>query len=177
MVFAEFFNAPPAWEQQIYSNNSKSTDPAIALIGFDDRGPTLYVRSQSQKIYGCKVTWSNDKTATTCFETGPDIIKKLQDPAPCPPIFQTLQPPGNVVSALAASPCRDDEHVQIDFVILSDKSIWRLLQGSGGAGESFADFFTLVTAIAGTVLGLIIGFVISRFARRNHNKHHQRESA
>jgi hypothetical protein len=92
MVFAAFFNAPPAWEQQIYSNISKSTDPAIALIGFDDNGSTLYVRSQSQKIYGCKVTWSNDATATTCFETGPDIIKKLRDPAPCSPstVFHKL---------------------------------------------------------------------------------------
>jgi hypothetical protein len=160
------FNVLPAWERQNYPSISESADPAVELIGFDDNGPALYVKSQSQKIYRCKVTWSNDTTATTCSEMGPDIIKELSDPAPCTPIFPTLQPPGNVVSSLEASPCRDDEYVQIDYVILSDSSIWRLLQGSGGAGEGLAAFFTLVSAAVGTILGLIIGFVISRIARR-----------
>ena len=170
-------NTPPAWERQIYPNISTSADPAVELIGFDYQAQVLYVRGQSQRIYPCSAPWFSDTAAIVCYKTLSSTATKLGDTTSCGPIFPTLQPPGNVISALEASPCQDDAHLQIDYVILNDNSIWRLIQSSGGVGESLACLFTMVCAAVGTILGLVIGFVISRIAHRNHNKRHQRESA
>ncbi len=161
------FNASSAWERQIYINNSASTDPAVELIGYDDQTQFLYVRGQSQKVYFCPVRWYSDTSATSCYKTQPSIAEKLGDSSPCKfRIFPTPHPPGNILSSLEAHPCSDDANVQVNWVILSDNSIWRSLQGSGGAGESLAELFALVSATVGTILGLIIGFIISRIVRR-----------
>jgi hypothetical protein len=159
------FNVSPAWEQQIYPSISEFADPAVELIGFDYQGQFLYVRTKSQKIYQCHVAWPSGTTTTVCTDAKPNNATKLEDTTSCRPVFPTLQPPGNVVSTLEASPCQDDAHLQIDYVILSDNSIWRLIQSSGGVGESLVEFFTLVSAAVGTLLGIIIGFAISRIAR------------
>jgi hypothetical protein len=165
LVLAAAFNASSTWERQNYPSISASADPAAELIGYADQSQLLYVKSRSQKIFQCHVAWPGEATTTVCVETRPNVAATVEDTTSCGRIFPTLQPPGNVVSALEVSPCRDDEYVQIDFVILSDNSIWRLLQGSGGAGESLAELFTLATVVIGTVLGLIIGLIISRIAR------------
>ena len=165
VLAAAVFNAPSIWEQQIYPSISASADSAAELIGFNFQAQLLYVRSRSQKIYQCHVAWPGYASTTVCTATEPNIGAKLEDSVPCPPVFPTLQPPGNVISTLEASSCQDDAHLQIDYIILTDGSIWRLVQGSGGAAEGMVIFFTLVVAAVGTVLGLIIGFGVSRITR------------
>ncbi|HTP10813.1 MAG TPA: hypothetical protein VMP08_21315, partial [Anaerolineae bacterium] len=134
----------------------------------DNQAQFLYVRSRSQKVYLCHVAWPGEATTAVCIETPPTNATRLgRDPSPCKWItFPTPQPPGAILSSLEAHPCSgDDANIQINYIILSDNSIWRSLQSSGGVGESFAIVATLVFAIVGTVLGTIIGFVISRIAR------------
>ena len=178
ILAAAISNIPPSWEQQIYPTISSQADPAVELIGVDNQAGLLYVRSRSQKIYQCHVTWSDEPTTEVCTETEPNIAAKLGDSAPCKGfIFPTPRPPGTVLASLQAHPCSDDANIQVDYIILNDNSIWRSTQSTGGAGEAIAALFTMVCATVGTILGLVIGFVISRIAHRNHNKRHQRESA
>ncbi len=165
-----FFNKYSAWEQQIYPSISVSADPATELLGFDYQSQFLYVRSRSQEIYLCHVAWPGDTTTTACIKTDPSSATRLgNDPSPCKWLtFPTPQPPGPILSSLEAHPCSgDDGNIQINYIILTDNSIWRSLQSSGGAGEGLAIFFTLVAAVVGAVLGLLIGFVSSRIARRH----------
>ena len=164
MILAAVFNVPSAWEQQNYPSITQSAGPAIKLIGFDYQSEVLFVKSKSQKIYQCRVTWPGMTTSTICMEAGFNVAA-MSNSTTCRPIFPTLQPPGNVISALEASPCQDDAHLQIDYVILSDNSIWRLIQSSGGVGESLTCLVTLACAAAGTVLGLITGIILSRITR------------
>ncbi len=161
MILAASYNVPPTWERQDYPSISQSADPVTTLIGFDYESELLFVRSKSQQTYQCHVTWPGRPTSTICIRK--ELIKS--NFALCRPIFPTLQPPGKVISTLEVSPCQDDGPLQIDYVILSDNSIWRLIQCSGGVGESLAFVVTLVCASIGTVLGVIIGFLISRITR------------
>ncbi len=166
VLVAAISNVPLAWEQQIYPSISSRADSAVELIGFDNQTQLLYVRSRSQKIYQCHVAWPGEPTTTVCIETEPNIAATLGDSAPCKwSIFPTPQPPGIILSSLQAHPCSDDGNIQIDYVILNDSSIWRLIQSSDGVGEALANLVTIVCAAVGTILGLVIGFVISRIAR------------
>ncbi|CAG0931922.1 hypothetical protein TFLX_02352 [Thermoflexales bacterium] len=166
------FNVLPVWEQQIYQGIPASTDPAVELLGFDYRNQFLYVRSQSQKIYICPVTWFGDTKAGSCHKTQLGTTKELGDSSPCKfSIFPTPYPPGNIIASLEAHPCSDDANIQINWIVLSDNSIWRLTQSTGGVSEAIANFFMLVYATVGIILGLVIGFTISRIAR--HRSAHE----
>jgi hypothetical protein len=160
-----WLNAPPRWKQQSYPAVSASADRAEKLLAFDYTSGILYVKSQSQKVYGCRVPslYGNPDTGE-CFEES-SLSEKLAQILSCKwQIFSTPQPPGTIISQITEYPCIFESSTQTDYILLEDGSLWTVAQEIGELSTGFNNCFSLMFPIAGLFIGLIIGVVIAKFA-------------
>jgi hypothetical protein len=164
--------AEPRWKQQFYAAISPLADDAIEIVGYGSQSESLYVKGQSQVIYACQSGPFDDPVdGTTCRKASPEAIAKRES---CNGIVtQFKEPADKVISRLTVFDCRFNEYtpVQINYVILDDGTLWRLVYSSFNLMEPFRNCLVVVGAIMGISIGIGIGAAIPRMAHRDPHKH------
>ncbi len=160
-----WLNAPPRWRQQSYPAVSASADRAEKLLALDYMSGILYVRSQSQRVYGCQMPSLHGNPDTGECLDEPNLSDKLARILSCErQTFPAPQPPRTVISQITEYPCILEASMQANYVLLEDGSIWAITQESGELSDGFNNCFSLMFPITGLFIGLVIGAVIAKLA-------------
>jgi hypothetical protein len=157
-VVGAHFSLGERWERLSYPVLASTNDRAIELSGYDSYDGTLYVKGQSQTIYGCPAELYRENS--DCHRMATEAIPRFAS-CPGPAIRRFDDPPGKVISKLIVFDCRYNEYitVQTNYVLLDDGSLLKWTYNS--LGEGFGNCLIIPGAIFGMVLGLVIGVMLA----------------
>ncbi len=155
-IAVSYFAVSNHWERLSYPALAPDKDRAIELSGYDSYDGTLYVKGQSQALYGCPADLYRENTDCHRVTTGPKLVS-------CP--IGGLQPadalPGKVISELIVFDCRYNNYfiVQTNYIILDDGSLMKWTYNN--FSEGLQNCLIIPGAIFGMVLGLIVGAIFA----------------
>jgi hypothetical protein len=157
------------WSLQPYAAIAPMADRAIELIGYDFQRKLLFVKGQSQTIYKCAAELSHIPAANTCHAVASNAITSSGSSHGCASIKVPVKdPPGHAVARLKQIDCPNEyQFIQIDYAILDDGNLWRLVYNNWGVGQGLQIMLSIIGGMLGTVVGLVIGALIP-IGSKNH---------
>ena len=163
----------PRWERLTYGAIAPETDRAMELVGYDSHDGTLFIKGQSQTIYGCPAEPYNANS--NCHEIKTETDIKWTS---CPlsgGVRRFNDPQGQVISKVVIFDCRENGYwvVQTNYAVLDDGSLWKLTYNDFDLMTPFRNCLV----IAGAIIGIAIGIGLSEALTgrtSHHSKNHPR---